>query len=342
MNGTDVYVSGSLTGLLLDFLDDLSLDAPRLRQDLHESQAHERIPIKRWWSFLDSIHKIYHRPALGLHIGFKIRPHHVGVLGYLAISCSTVVQALMSFQRYQMLLHNQAPMFVSQQSEGLCCYWDPEYSPSTQLSDEIMVASILTLTRIMTGLPDIQFSSVRFTHPRSSRYGKICEKLLNCPVKFDQPSMAIVIPTQLLELPINTADTYLLRLMEQQAESHAKMLPQLDELLPLLKKEIIHALQEGETSFEAVCKRMDMSSRSISRRLKVRGLTFNSILLQIRLNLALGYLEDSTLLLSEIAQLLGYSEQSAFTRAFKRWYKVTPLSYRKNLMTVTKSTQDLS
>jgi len=71
--------------------------------------------------------------------------------------------------------------------------------------------------------------------------------------------------------------------------------------------------------------------------LQERGLVFQDILEHTRRELALRYLEDKSLSLTDIALLLGYSEQSAFNRAFKRWYEQPPKSYRKQLLLKKKS-----
>ncbi|GAB7533700.1 AraC family transcriptional regulator [Pseudomonas sp. 3A(2025)] len=330
MSETDVYVAGSLSGLLLGYLDEHALQAPQLRAELSRLLKLERLPMEVWWRLLDKVYQEQPREALGLEIGFMIRPHHAGVLGYLAMSCQTVLQALMLFQRYQVILHNQTPMIVRQEAGGLNVSWDSAYGLSTQASDEVLVASLLALARSLTGRADVQFNGVRFTNSASDDYARVCEKWLGCPVSFEQSAVSIVIPLSVLALPINTHDTYLMRLMEQRAESMARVLPQPDEILSSLKTAIVLALQEGEPKFERICQKMGISSRSVYRHLQERGMTFKAILNQIRLNLALDYLANPNLQLREIAQLLGYAEQSAFSRAFKSWHQVTPLRYRQH------------
>lgn len=330
MVATEVYVAGSMPDLLIEYLDEHALSAPDLRLELCTLRTKDRLAIELWWRLLEKVYAEDARPALGLRIGSLIRPHHVGVLGYLAMSCKTVLQALTRFQRYQVLLHNQTPMVVAQESAGIRVSWDSSYGLSTQASDEVLVASLLTLTRTLTGVQDVRFGAVRFTSSATPAYAQVCSKLLDCPVSFGERCMTIVIPLTVLGLPINTHDTYLMRLMEQQAESLARLLPQPDIFLSELKVAIIQALQDGTPTFERVCLSMRITSRSAYRRLQERGFTFKALLNQIRLNLALDYLANPNLQLSEIAQLLGYTDQSAFSRAFKGWYNTTPLRYRQH------------
>jgi AraC-like DNA-binding protein len=82
---------------------------------------------------------------------------------------------------------------------------------------------------------------------------------------------------------------------------------------------------------EEVARYMRMSSRTLHRRLEERQLVFKQLLQKTRQQLAQQYLKEGRLTLSEIALLLGYSEQSAFTRAFKMWVGETPLRFQKHL-----------
>src|SRR3546814_15474082 len=85
---------------------------------------------------------------------------------------------------------------------------------------------------------------------------------------------------------------------------------------------------EGGPTLEQIATKRGQSTRSLYRRLQARGLTYKAVLGDTRFELARGYLADAKLSLPEIALLLGYSEQSAFTPAFNSWAGVTPLRYR--------------
>ena len=88
-------------------------------------------------------------------------------------------------------------------------------------------------------------------------------------------------------------------------------------------------LPDGEVSVDKVATAMHQSTRTLQRRLAERNLTWQHMLDNTRMQLARQYLNDRALSVAEIAVLLGFSEQSAFTRAFKRWTGQTPLSFRQ-------------
>jgi AraC-type DNA-binding domain-containing proteins len=96
-----------------------------------------------------------------------------------------------------------------------------------------------------------------------------------------------------------------------------------------LRKAITHALRDGEPSIERISRQLGTSSRTLQRRLQEAGTSFRHELSLVRQELALSYLRDPRLQIVDIAMLLGYSEHSAFTRAFKEWSGRSPHEARQ-------------
>lgn len=323
-----IYVSGGVVELLLNYLDAHGLAAPAPRRTLAQYSSGQRLPITVWWELLEEISRAQDTPAVGLHIGQHFKIHHFGVLGYLVASCETLEQALLRYQRFQPLLHNLTPTLAHRQGQKMQISWDGSYGRSTQLSNEVVASSLLQLARLLTGHHALVPLVVEFPGPAPEQPA-IYEKLLGCPVRFKARTLIVHLPVDALSLPINGSDPHLRALLDQQAEALLEALPKPDALLSTLQHLIVNALQEGEPSLEQVARRMGMPARSLYRRLEERRLTYKGLLSQLRFQLAQRYLCDPQLSLSTVAMLLGYSEQSAFTRAFKSWSGQTPLHFRK-------------
>jgi AraC-like DNA-binding protein len=150
-----------------------------------------------------------------------------------------------------------------------------------------------------------------------------------CPVDFEKDFTCVRFPLSFLSIPLLHSDTTLLDLLSQQAEALLLVLPKADMFEEKLQQVIVQSLHEGEPTLPVVAAHLALSSRTLQRRLQERGLVFQDILENTRRELAIRYLQDKTLSLTDIALLLGYSEQSAFNRAFKRWYSEPPKMYRK-------------
>ena len=326
---TTIYVAASLANLLTSFLDQRQLALPALRERLTRLAQGPRMPITIWWALLDEIQQACpDEPALGLQIGSCAQPHHIGVLGYLAMYSNTLGQALMRFSRFQPLLHNLAPSLISQHGDDLVIGWGKAEQLSTLLSDDVVSAGLAVFACQLTGRSDIRPSAMYSPHPAPADIAPY-EHFYGCPVHFDSPVSALHLPLAVMSLPINSQDPHLTGLLEQQAEALLQALPVPDLLLGELQRQIVAVLQDGPPEAPIVAARMGLSERSLYRALQERGLRYKQVLNNLRYELAKDYLRDAQLSLPEIALLLGYAEQSVFSRAFREWAGESPMRWRK-------------
>lgn len=328
MTHATIYVAGTAASLLLDYMDQAGTTLPAFRQRLEELKASPRMPIATWWEILAELQRAHPVDTLGLDIGARTQAHHIGMLGYLAIYSDTLVQALTRFSRFQRLLHNMAPSKVYVEDDDLIVWWDPAAGTSSLLSDQVLVSGLITLIRRHGGEPNVTPHLVEFPQPRPADTSAY-EAFFNCPVVFGRQALTVRLPAQHMNRPVSTRDPHLMSLLERQAEAMLQELPDRDALLKQLRHHISMSLQDGTPEFADVATRMGMAERTLYRYLQERGLRYKVILNELRFQLASDYMRDPKLSLPEIALLLGYAEQSAFSRAFKEWSGETPASYRR-------------
>lgn len=322
-----LYVSGALTGLLLEFLDSEKLAAPACRARLAAWPVDSRMPLTEWITLLDLIAAEDHRPALGLAIGQRIQPRHAGVMGYLGLSCDTLGEALLRFERYHRLVYDGNPIQLDISPEGVIISWGIVHGRPGQLADETAIAAFATITRLLVDQP-VSAQRVEFVNAPPADL-KPYEDFFQCPVSFGHACTTVTFSADYLALPIRYRDPALRALLEQQAEALLRTLPENDDFESALKQAMVKGLHTGEPTLEMVAGSLHISARTLQRRLAERGLQFHSLLEATRLALARDYLSNRSLSLTEIALLLGYSEQSAFNRAFRRWTGQTPKQARK-------------
>ena len=122
------------------------------------------------------------------------------------------------------------------------------------------------------------------------------------------------------------------RQLTEQAERYLRSLYQQDDIAGELKRKLADLMARGEANADAACRALKLSRRTLQRRLKAEKTSFQSILREVRAELAIAYLKDARLRSLEIAMLLGYSNISSFTTAFKSWYDVPPAEYRQKFL----------
>lgn len=152
------------------------------------------------------------------------------------------------------------------------------------------------------------------------------ENLLGCPFHGNATTNAIAFPSTVMGQPVATANRLLFRLLggyldRVRAASRTTVLQQVEDY-------VRGALPSGQCSIERCAKKLGASVRTLQANLSEHGVRFSDILERQRIEMATTYLEQGDLALDEVAALLGYSEQSSFGRAFKRWTGSTPQNYR--------------
>jgi AraC-like DNA-binding protein len=193
---------------------------------------------------------------------------------------------------------------------------------------EAAVAVGLRLMQHLSG-DDWRPLRVELAHP-APRSKAEHVRVFGAPVAFGARRSGLVLDAAVLDRPVPAADRRLLPLVERHLdELLAARAP--DAFVAQVREAIAESLCDGSPSIRTLAKRTGMSVRTFQRRLDERGIVFRELVAEIRQELARRYLAESTTNLTEVAFLLGYSELSAFDRAFRRWTGSTPLAMRRRL-----------
>jgi AraC-like DNA-binding protein len=337
-------VAGDLANLLLSYLDANRLDAnplgtleheseqatkiEDLRKQLSQYNANSRMPFTDWWYALEVIAKLYNKPHIGLEVGTYIEPSHCGVLGYLSLSCEHLAEALQRFERFQRLLYEGNEAFTHAEGDLVTFSWPFDYGYSTRESDETLISSMVSYIRMLVGDETLRPTGIGLVHAKPEDITHYVQ-VLGCDVEFDCKNTYLSFSISILTLKIEKSDPALKALLDQQAHALLDVLPDGDYFEQQFYTYVLRAMQDGKPTIEGVACYLNISSRTLHRRLEERDLVFKELLQKTRQQLAQQYLKEGRLTLAEIALLLGYSEQSAFSRAFKQWLGITPLRFQK-------------
>ena len=267
----------------------------------------------------------------GLWFGNQFQPANLGLWGYAAISSPTLGNALDNLTdlfRY----HQQCSMLRVARSNGNFLQLeyqvrDPEIIARRQ-DAELSLGMFLNVFRECTG-SNWAPEEVHFEHPKPEGSSEH-EKAFNAPIFFNQQSNAIVFDPDILSRRMPRHDLKLMSLMRVCLESLNLSTPVVQNLIDRIRNIIRANLTNGYPSMEQVASEVYMSTSAIQRHLAWEGLTYTDLVEQTRRNLAEMYFKQRNLSLTEIAYLLGYSELSAFSRAFRRWTGHSPRTFRGN------------
>lgn len=325
-------VAVAYLGALMDYARPHGLDlfaiGASLGIDLNDRDA--RVPEPLGAALFDHVATLLQDDALGLHVGEQIRPGHYGVLGYVAMNCATLGDALNALQRYQALVIDVGGLAATDHAGQMTLSWrlDPG-QPLRQLA-EFNLAGLVSFIRWMAG-PETAPTRVDFIYPAPDDLREH-RRILACPMRFDQSEYRLTMPLERLSAPLAQPDPAMRALMVQQAERQLRALqPCVAQPLAQIRRLIAQRLEQAPVELDWMAAQLSTSSRSLQRSLAADGLSLTQIVDEVRRELALVYLKDTELNLTDVAFLLGYSEQSALQRAFKRWTGQTPRQWRQSL-----------
>tara|TARA_R110000868_G_scaffold45675_4_gene151425 strand:+ start:24336 stop:25343 length:1008 start_codon:yes stop_codon:yes gene_type:complete len=330
---TPLRVTGAWVQLLTDWLDAQQLPAPELRLLLDSRTGADLVPMPLWQSMLaQAVALRASEPAVALNIGAQAKPRHVGVLGYLLLACNNLAEGVAAYQRYERLFYGEDLVQVSASTNEVALVW-PAHASTGELADSVAIAALLSLLRHLLTMPPVPLRvSFAFPAPGDAQVVAAYEQFFACPVLFSAACTEVVFPSSVLTLTLPHSDPSVRQLLDRQAQAALLALPESDAFARALQQCMLRLLSEGSLNLPRVAAELHMSVRHLQRRLESRGQSWRGLLDDLRQQLAQQYLADPGLLLSDIALLLGFSEQSAFNRAFRRWSGETPLSARRRLL----------
>lgn len=301
------------------------------RFKLDDAQHFGRIAAEDYCQLLIKAAERLNDPLLGLHLGQHIQPSHLGALGYVLLACENLGAALMRIQRYHRLLHDINPIDHHLTAEHLELRWGVSHGKPGALFDEAGITGIVQFGRDLSGQHQA-LHAVDFVNPPPPDVRPYAA-FFGCPVRFAQPVTRLVMPLRMLAQPLRHPDPTLLKLMEEQVDAAMARLPQAGDLAEVTSRVIAHLAPQGMPELEQVAHELRLSPRVFYRRLAEQGLNFRNLREAALRQVAEVHLRDARLSLADVGALLGYSEQSAFSRAFKRWTGETPLQWRQGQAT---------
>lgn len=271
-------------------------------------------------------------PCFGLHSARFVEPASYSVTGYLSMNCSTLRELLATIPVYEKIVGDMGVSTTEFLGKDVLQRWDCRFADASVKRHEVenVLASWHTYTRNFLHFDVALERSIWFEHaaPASPALLENYHRVFECEVLFGQSASGIYFPQHLLDLPIPQADARLLRTLLDHADDVLAEVDAAQTLTDKVKYLLRPLLREQVPNSERVAAVLGMSSRTLQRKLSDEGRQYKDVLNELRLELALHYLQNTELSLDNIARELGYAEARSFYRSFKQWTGRTAGSYR--------------
>ncbi len=289
-----------------------------------------RIGLEQELVFYRNVLRLTDDSLIGLQIGSQYRLPNYGIWGYAVMSAPTLREALDLAFRFLYLTYTCHDISLQSGPDRavLQLLALRDYEECTQVITDRDASALYCLAGEMLGRP-LPLERVQFVH-RGGRFRSQYEAYFKCPVSFGHDCTELHVAPAVLADTLPHSDPRTARLTEHQCEMLVTQLNRHAGVSNDIRRHLL-ARPGHFPSLEEVARQMGHSARSLRRQLQVEGRSYSALVNELRYQLAREYLELTPLSIHEIAQLLGYSEQSNFTHAFRQWSGVSPAKYRAGI-----------
>ena len=266
-------------------------------------------------------------PALGLLVGQRLTVASHGLLGLAAVSCGTVLEAAELLVRFMPVRTSLVSSAVEGTPQGARVRFD-ETRPPGDTRRAVLEAVVLSVKNVLgtISVGHCQVSGVSFAFEEPG-YASLARELFGCDVEYGTSWTGFSLPSKSLEVPLKTADPEALSAAAMVCQRELDALTA-DESVSARVRRAVLAKRDGIASLQVTARMLNMTARTLHRRLVEEGTSFRAIIEEVRHKLALEYLKGGRSNMQEIAYMLGYSDLANFRRAFKRWEAVPPTSFK--------------
>lgn len=289
----------------------------------------DRVAMSHYQALVAAAKALTGDAALALHYAEQVDLSELSVVGLVTHASATMMDALTQLNRYGQLVAEvdvglvQRFEIVREDDE----IWMVDHRTNANAFPEL---TEITFARLVSGprrfTDQLRIGAIHFTHS-SPAYATEYDRIFGAPVTFDSTRNAMLLDEAWLTHPIALAPRYLFGVLSKHADALLAELTVTRTVRAKVESILMSMLHRGNVSIEDVSAQLAMSRQTLYRKLKIEGTSFEILLDDLRRKLALDYLKAQKVSINETAYLVGFSDASAFSRAFKRWTGMSPRGY---------------
>jgi len=287
-----------------------------------------RIPVEKYIKLGRMAPELTHLPEIGLILGQRAIFECIGIVFHLANNCNTVRESLIHVARYSNLANEACKAGFEEGKEF--AEWSMQYLNSKYLCIPLIEFEAYQGLKILRSVlgEDLKPACIKFQHVPPD-YVEKYHQIFKVPLLFQQEKCTIVFRKEYLDIPNPNPQPYVKELLTRHADTLQKEIERSKLFQDKVRKIVLRRLESGSANLEVIAKELNVDSRSIYRKLKSENTSYKDLLNEVRKQLAQDYLREKSFTINDISSKLGFSESSAFHRAFKRWFGTNPGQYRQ-------------
>lgn len=284
-------------------------------------------PLPRIRAFLDAAARALKDDHFGLTLSRAVPKGTYALVEFISRSAATLRESMEALARFGRLINTGIDWtFTPRDGYGVVEHRVPaELEGLGPILNEYSLAFVHRACAEAVG--GWKMKRLFFAHPRPADVAPVTAYFGIEPT-FGTGISGFEVTDEMMARPMSSSDPALKRYLEEQGQAVLSQRPTATDLIGQIRSELVKRLGKSDAKVETISEALGLSPRTLQRRLEGEGTSFQGVLDGVREQLAMSYLVNDSLTVSEIAYLLGYSELRAFDRAFRRWTAKTPVAWR--------------
>jgi AraC-like DNA-binding protein len=299
--------------------------------------ADRRLPFPRYQALMRAASRLCGDPAFALHWGRDVDLAQISIVGLIALASRDMMDAFAQLNRFGQLVvevevEGAAPSRFAHAVDARGAWIVDRRVPMRDFPEftELTFARMISGSRRFGDTPFVL--AVEVTHAAPAHAAEY-ERVFGAPVTFAAPWNAMRVDTSWFGRPVAIEPRYVFGVLARHADEMLAALQTATSLRARVERALMPTLHTGETTMTGVAASLGLSRSTLARRLRDEGVTFAEVLADLRRRLAVEYLKNRRVSVSEIAYLLGFSDPAAFSRAFRRWTGEAPRDLARRVQT---------
>ncbi len=268
-------------------------------------------------------------PAIGLRVGESLRPGNLHALGYALLSSTTLRDFCERLVIYYRIVSQNAVIRVEEDADSLILVTE---APAPDLCWETHDAFAALMVRLVRFIytPDFNPKRIELKRPEPVDHQQRYQDYFRCPISYDKAEVRFYMDLGIVDQHLPGASKELALMHDQTVGQYLQKLEKSD-IVNRVRTIVVEELASHALTKQLVAEKLFMSPRSLQMKLAALDTSFQDILDSTRRSLAISYMEQASVTITEAAYLVGFSEVSNFTRAFRRWTDKSPREFRREL-----------
>lgn len=300
--------------------------------DLFNPKA--RIGGEALFSVLEYASEQLGEPNIGMKVGYHFRVHTFTETGSVLALCGTLAEAAQINAHYQPLTETIGVSALDRRDDGAFFVWKESFAEHNKYRHitELVFAGYATTINWLSWGFDKGVAGITFRHDAPSDLDDY-ELVFGDNIKFSHSENAVLFNPKAVDKILPTSNPEKLSFVRGRLDIIMQKFEEKSDIRERVKVAIREALRDHRLSFNIVAQSLKLSERQLRNMLSAEGVKYRELVELVRRDLCRAYMQDGRSL-TDIAQILGYNDQSAFTRAFKNWYGVAPSEYRPSVISL--------